>query len=335
MVTLVARRLLFLIAVLFGVSLLTFVIAHVVPTDPARLLAGPHSSDAQLAQIRHHYQLDQPLLQQYVTYLGRLLQGDLGSSLHTQRPVLDDLIQFVPATLELASAALLLAVVLGVALGTIAAIRRNSWLDSLVSTLALAGLAMPPFWLGLLAQWLFYDVLGWFPSGGRLDLGLPPPPQHTGLFTVDSLLAWRFVLLGNALWHLALPASVLGCGSIGVIARMVRGSLIESMGQDYVRTARAKGLSRFRVVIRHALRNSLMPTITVVGLQCGYLLSGAILVETVFSWPGLGLYTTQSILAADYPPIIGITLLIALTYVLVNTVVDLIYAATDPRVRYS
>jgi peptide/nickel transport system permease protein len=334
MVTLVARRLLFLVAVLFGISLLTFVIAHVVPTDPARLLAGPHASDAQLAQIRHHYQLDQPLLRQYATYLEHLLQGDLGSSLHTQRPVLDDLIQFLPATLELAIAALLLAISLGVALGTIAAMHRDSWLDSLVSILALAGLAMPAFWLGLLAQWLFYDVLGWLPSGGRLDLGLQPPPHHTGLYTVDSLLAWRFDLLGNALWHLVLPAVVLGCGSIGVIARMVRGSLIESMGQDYVRTARAKGLTRIRVVTRHALRNSMMPTITVVGLQCGYLLSGAILVETVFSWPGLGLYTTQSILAADYPPIIGITLLIALIYVLVNTAVDLTYAATDPRVRY-
>jgi peptide/nickel transport system permease protein len=201
--------------------------------------------------------------------------------------------------------------------------------------LALTGLAMPAFWLGLLGQWLFYDVLGWLPANGRLDLGLNPPPRHTGLYIIDSLLAWRFDLLGNTLYHLILPAFVLACGSVGVVARMIRGSLIDAIGQDYTRTARAKGLSRFRVVTRHALRNSLMPTITVIGLQVGYLLSGTILVETVFSWPGIGLYTTQSILAADYPPIVGITLVIALIYVLVNTVVDLTYAAVDPRVRYS
>jgi peptide/nickel transport system permease protein len=335
MLALLARRVVFLVAVLFGITLLTFIFAHVLPTDPARLLAGPHASIAQYEAIRHRFGLDQPLLKQYAIYLGNLAHGDFGSSGLSQRAVGDDLVQFLPATIELSITALLIAISLGMLLGITAAYWRNTWLDSLVSVLALSGLAMPAFWLGLLAQWLFYSVLGWFPSGGRLDIGLRPPPRHSGLYTLDSLLAGRFDLLGNALWHLVLPAVVLGCGSIGVIARMIRGTLIESLAQDYVRTARAKGLTRFRVVMRHALRNSLLPTITVVGLQCGYLLSGAILVETVFSWPGIGLYATQSILAADYQPIVGVTLVIALIYVLVNTVVDLTYAATDPRVRYS
>jgi peptide/nickel transport system permease protein len=334
MINLVVRRAVFLVGVLLGVTVLTFLMSHVVPTDPARLAAGPHATTAQLAAIRHHYGLDRPLTSQYLTYLGNLLHGDLGTSLHTQRAVGSDLGAFLPATIELTLAALLFALGLGAVLGIVAATNRNGWLDSLVALLSISGLAMPAFWLGLLGQWLFYDQLGWLPSGGRLDLGMNPPPHKTGLYTIDSLLAGRLDLFGNAAWHLALPAVVLGLGTLGVIARMIRSSLIEALGQDYARTARAKGLTRSRVVLRHALRNSLMPAITVAGLQCGYLLSGAILVETVFNWPGLGLYTTQSILAADYTPIIGITLVIALIYVLVNTVVDLLYAATDPRVRY-
>jgi peptide/nickel transport system permease protein len=331
---LLARRAVFLVGVLLGVTILTFLLAHVVPTDPARLLAGPHATAAQLVQIRHQYGLDRPLIAQYLTYLGNMLHGDLGTSLHTQRAVADDLSQFLPATIELTLAALLFALGLGMLLGILAAAMRNRWPDSLVALVSISGLAMPAFWLGLLGQWLFYDVLGWLPAGGRLDLGMVPPPHHTGLYTVDSLLAGRLDLFGNAIWHLILPALVLGLGTLGVITRMIRGSLIEALSQDYVRTARAKGLTRTRVILRHALRNSLMPTLTVAGLQLGYLLSGAILVETVFNWPGLGLYTTQSILAADYTPIVGITLVIALMYVLVNTAVDLLYAAMDPRVRY-
>jgi peptide/nickel transport system permease protein len=331
---LLARRAIFLVGVLLGVTIVTFMLSHVVPTDPARMLAGPHATQAQLVQIRHRYGLDRSLIAQYVSYLSNLLHGDLGTSMHTQRSVGDDLGQFLPATIELTLAAMLFAICLGMLLGIIAATTRNRWPDSLVSLLSISGLAMPAFWLGLLAQWLFYDVLGWLPNGGRLDLGMPPPPHHTGLYTVDSLLAGRLDIFGNAIWHLLLPAAVLGLGTLGVITRMIRGSLIEALGQDYARTARAKGLSRTRVILRHALRNSLMPTITVAGLQLGYLLSGAILVETVFTWPGIGLYTTQSILAADYTPIVGITLVIALMYVLVNTAVDLAYAAMDPRVRY-
>ena len=334
MVALLARRILFLIFVLLGVSLLTFILAHMVPIDPARLIAGPHATAAQLAAVRHRYGLDQPVPVQYVDYVKGLLQGDLGISVHTQRSVATDLSVFLPATIELTLAALLFAIGLGLVLGTLAAYYRNSWVDNLVTVLSVAGLAMPAFWLGLLSQWLFYDVLGWLPAGGRIDLGMTPPPHVTGLYTIDSLLAWRIGLLGNVLWHLILPAVVLGCGTLGVIARMVRASLIEALRQDYTRTARAKGASRVRVVVVHALKNSLMPTITIAGLQCGYLLSGAILVETVFSWPGIGLYASQSILGADYAPIVGVTLVIAVVYVLINTLVDVAYTAADPRVRY-
>ncbi len=275
-----------------------------------------------------------PLPLQYLTYVGNVLHGDLGTSLHTQRAISLDLSQFLPATVELSVTALFIAVVVGIAVGVLSALYRNSWLDSVVALAALTGSAMPAFWLGLLLQWLFYDTLGWFPAGGRLDLGVSGPPTVTGLYTVDSLLAGRIDLFGSTLWHLALPAVVLAYGSLGTIARMVRGSLSEGLTQDYTRTARAKGLSHLSVVVRHALRNSLLPTITVVGLQSGYLLSGAILVETVFSWPGLGQYTAQSVLAADYSPILGVTLVVALIYVLINTLVDLTYAAADPRVRY-
>ncbi len=334
MIVLVVRRLLFLLVVLLGISILTFVLAHMVPTDPARLLAGPHATPQQVAQIRHRYGLDRPLPLQYLTYIGGVAHGDLGVSLHTQWSVGADLSQFLPATIELSIAALLIAVALGIVLGTLAALRPHSWLDNAVTILPLTGAAMPAFWLGLLAQWLFYDVLGVFPAGGRLDPGVSSPPRVSRLYTIDSLLAGRLDLFASTLWHLALPAAVLAYGSLAVIARMVRGSLLEAMYQDYTRVARAKGLSRVTVVTRHALRNSLMPTITIVGLQSGYLLSGAILVETVFSWPGLGQYMAQSILAADYTPILGITLVIALIYVLLNTAVDVTYAAADPRVRY-
>ena len=334
MLNLLARRAVFLVGVLFGVTIITFMVSHVVPTDPARLLAGPHANQAQMLEIRHRYGLDRSIIAQYGTYLGNLLHGDLGTSLHTQRAVGDDLGQFLPATIELTLAAMLFAISLGGLLGVLAAATRNRWPDNLVALVSISGLAMPAFWLGLLSQWLFYDVLGWLPNGGRLDLGMTPPPQRTGLYTIDSLLAGRLDLFGNAAIHLILPAIVLGLGTLGVITRMIRGSLIEALGQDYARTARAKGLRRSRIILRHALRNSLMPTITVAGLQLGYLLSGAILVETVFTWPGIGLYTTQSILAADYTPIVGITLVIALLYVLVNTAVDIAYAAVDPRVRY-
>jgi peptide/nickel transport system permease protein len=331
---LVARRLLLLIPVLFGVSLLSFVLSHVVPGDPARLLAGTHAGLAQVQAVRHAYGLDQPLPQQYWTYLTDLAHGNLGTALHTQRAVGQDLRDFLPATLELAIAAMLLAAIIGIPLGTLAAVGRNRLPDHATRVLALGGVSLPVFWVALVLQLLLYYNLGWFPSGGRLDQTLTPPPTHTGFYTVDAILAGRPDLLANALWHLVLPAAVLALGPLAVVMRITRASMLEALAQQYVRTARAKGVRRGAVVMSHALRNAVLPTVTVLGLQFGYLLGGAVLVEYIFSWPGIGLYTAQSIEASDYPAIMGVTVVVAFLYVVLNLLVDLSYALLDPRIRY-
>ena len=333
MLRLIARRLLLLIPVLIGISVLTFVLSHVVPGDPARLIAGPHAGTAQVQATRRAFGLDRPLWVQYGSYMAGLLHGDMGVALHTQRPVATDLRAFLPATVELSLAAMVLAILLGVPLGTLAAVQRNRALDHLTRVLALGGVSMPIFWIGLLAQLVLYYALGLFPSDGRLDVGLAPPPTITGLYTVDALLTGHFSIFVNALWHLALPAVVLSFGAAAVIMRMTRSSLLEVLGRQYIRTAKAKGLGYWHVVLRHGLRNALLPTITVLGLQFGYLLGGTVLVEYIFSWPGIGLYTAQSITSSDYSAIMGVTVLIAVMYVLVNLVVDLCYAAIDPRIR--
>jgi len=333
MVVFILRRLVLLIPILFGVSILTFVVSHVVPGDPARLIAGPHATAAEVAVVRHAYGLDRPLWQQYVTYIGDLLHGNLGISLHTQRPVRDDLSSFLPATIELTAAAMLITIALGIPLGILAALTRNNWPDAVVRLFSTLGVSVPVFWLALVAQLVLYDFLGWFPAGGRLDTTLQPPPHITGMYTIDSLLAGNGPLLANSLWHLALPAIVLSLGSLAVVIRMMRGSMLEVLRQDYIRTASAKGLGERLIIWRHAFRNALLPTITVAGLQTGYLLGGAILVEAVFSWSGIGLYTVQSIFTSDYNAVMGVTLMIAALFILVNLLVDVLYAIVDPRIH--
>lgn len=334
MLSLIGRRLVLLLPVLLGVSLLTFVLSHVVPGDPARMLAGTHAGEAQVQAVRHAYGLDLPLPAQYWAYLSNLLHGDLGVALHTQRGVGQDLRDFLPATLELGLAAMLLAVLIGVPLGTVAAVGRNRLPDHLTRVLALFGVSLPIFWVALAGQLVLYYNLGLFPSGGRLDPTLAAPRTLTGFYTIDSLLTGRFDLLANALWHIALPATVLSLGPLALVMRITRSGVLEALARQYVRTARAKGVRRRTVVVRHALRNALLPTVTVVGLQFGYLLGGAVLVEYIFSWPGIGLYTAQSITASDYPAIMGVTVVVALLYVLLNLLVDMGYALLDPRIRY-
>jgi peptide/nickel transport system permease protein len=334
MLSLILRRLAFLVVVLLAITALTFTLSHLTGVDPAQLLAGSRVTPRQLADLRHRYGLDRPLPVQYLFYINSLLHGDLGVSTHTQRAVGVDLGQFLPATLELVVAALFFAVVVGVAMGTLSAVFRGRWIDALARLVALSGLAVPVFWLALLGQWLLYDILGWFPSTGRLSLGLTPPPAVTGFMLIDTLLAGRLDLFLNACWHLLLPAVVLGYGVMASITRMMRTSLLEVLSQDYIRTARAKGLAGRKVVLRHAVRNAALATLTTIGLQFGGLLGGTILVEMVFSWPGLGLYLQQSIAAADYSPILAVTLVIATLYVLSNLAVDLSYVVADPRIRY-
>jgi peptide/nickel transport system permease protein len=330
----IGRRLLLLVPVLFGVSLLTFVLSHVVPGDPSRLLAGTHAGPAQVQAVRHAYGLDRSLPAQYWAYISNLAHGDFGTALHTQRAVSEDLRAFLPATLELGLAAMVLAVAIGVPLGTLAAVGRNRMPDHLTRLLALSGVSLPVFWVALVLQILLYYNLGLFPSGGQLDATLSPPRGITSFYLIDSLLAARLDLFANAVWHLALPALVLSLGPLAVVMRITRSSMLEALAKHYIRTARAKGARRWDVVVRHALRNALLPTATVIGLQFGYLLGGAVLVEYIFSWPGIGLYTAESITASDYPAIMGVTIVVALLYVLLNLLVDLCYMLLDPRIRY-
>jgi len=333
MIRFLIRRLFLLFFVIWGISLITFLLARVVPTDPARLLAGPRASPEAVAVVRTEYGLDQPLATQYFHYMGGLVQGDLGHSFRSRRLVMDDLRDYFPATLELTLAALLIAVVFGVPVGIVSALRRNSWLDLSGRLVTTVGLALPSFWVGLMAQLLFYSGLTILPVGNRLSQDVAAPALITGLYDVDSLLHGEWQTCLNALYHLILPATVLSFGATAVLVRLIRATLLEVMAMDYMRTARAKGLSNQVLLLRHGLRNALLPVITIGGLQLGLLLSGTLLVEALFNWPGLGRYSAQAIVSADYNGIMGVTLLTALLYLLTNTVVDLLYGWLDPRIR--
>ena len=327
------RRLIGIAAVMIGVSVITFAISHVIPADPAVAALGDHATDEQIAAFRAEYKLDRPLPEQYLTYVNGIFHGDLGRSIRTRRSVADDLADSFPATLELSFTALLVSIVVGIPAGIWSAISRGRLPDILVRLLALAGGSIPVFWLGLIVIGLFYYQLGWFPGGGRIDPFVEPPPQRTGLYVIDSLIAGNFDALRSSVVHLVLPALTLGYFSTAVVARMTRSSMLEVLGQDYMRTALAKGLRERVIVLRHGLRNALIPTITIIGLTFGSLLSGAVLTETIFSWPGLGRYATASAVSLDFPAVLGVTLLAAIVYPVANLVVDIAYYWLDPRIQ--
>jgi peptide/nickel transport system permease protein len=335
LVRLIVRRLIFLVFVLFGLSLITFALSHVVPGDPARLMAGPRAGKSAVAKIREQYGLDDPLPEQYVNYVKNLARGDLGTSFTTRRPVVDDLKRYLPATLELGAIAFILSTLIGIPLGVLSSVRRDKLPDHVARFISISGLALPVFWLAIMAQFIFFGQLGWFPDGARLPIGMDPPPTVTGLYTLDSLLAGDWERLRLSLAHLFLPATVLAYGSLAVITRMVRGGMLEVLNQDYIRTARAKGISPNTVIFGHALKNAMLPTVTSLGLQVGLLLSGAFLVEIVFSWPGIGRYAVEAIQRLDYNATMATTLVIALIFVLMNLVVDILYLFLDPRISYS
>jgi len=327
------RRIVGIAFVMIGVSVITFAISHVVPADPAVAALGDHATDAQIAAFRAEYHLDRPLPEQYATYVVGILHGDLGKSIRTRRAVADDLADSFPATLELSFAALLISLLVGIPAGIWSAIYRGRLPDVIVRIAALAGGSLPVFWLGLIVIGLFYYQLGWLPGGGRLDTFTSPPPTRTGLYVVDSVIALDVDALRSSLIHLVLPALTLGYFSTAVIARMTRSSMLEVLGQDYMRTARAKGLAERLIVLRHGLRNALIPTVTVIGLTFGSLLSGAVLTETIFSWPGLGRYATASAISLDFPAVLGVTLLAAIVYPVANLAVDVAYYWLDPRIQ--
>lgn len=330
----IVRRLLLASLAIAGVLVITFFLTHIIPGDPVAALLGPQAPHDVIENLRRKWGLDRPIHVQFVHYVGRLARGDLGTSLATHRAVLDDLKDFFPATIELATAAILVGVVAGVGVGIISAVTHGRWIDHAVRFLSLIGLSMPVFWLGLIVLLLFYLWAGVLPGGGQLDIFISRPRQVTGLLTVDALIARDFPVLRNALSHLVLPSLVLGSHALVGIARITRASMLEVLGQDYVKTARAKGLIERTVILKHAFRNALLPIITIIGIYYGSLLEGAVLTETVFSWPGLGRYATSAILSQDFAAVMGVTLLIALIFSFANLVVDIAYAWLNPRIHY-
>jgi peptide/nickel transport system permease protein len=330
----ILRRLAFMVLVLAGMTVITFTLTHVVPGDPARLLAGQHATAEQVRTVAHMYGLDRPIPTQFWIYLTGLLHGDLGMSLTDRRPVMEDLAQFLPASMELTLTAVVLVVLVGLPVGLIAGVRRGHPIDHVLRFLTVGGVSMPIFWFGILLQIIFYKQLNLLPIGGRLGIIDIEPPQVTGFYLIDTLLAGDLPTFGSALLHLVLPASALAAGSIAVLSRMMRASVIEILDADHVRTARAKGLRASVVLRRHVFRNALIPTTTVLGLQIGALLAGNVLAEVVFNWPGIGLYAVNAIRNLDYPAIMGVTLVISIIYVFVNLLVDLAYVVLDPRISY-
>ena len=320
-----------LLLVVAGVCVITFIISHLIPGDPARLLAGDRASDEIVQHIRQQLGLDLPLWQQFIHYVEQLLQGDLGMSIRTGRPVVDDLKAFFPATLELAFCALFIALVIGIPLGVLSAVYKNRWFDHLVRLLALTGISTPAFWLGLGVIVLFYGKLNLLPGSGRLDDWFDPPAQITGFYLIDSLLSGDMDVFFNALSHLILPATTLAFVHLGIVARQIRSAMLEQLSEDYIRTALASGLTKFTIIVRYALPNALIPSVTVLGLALGDLLYGAVLTETVFAWPGMGAYVVSSIQALDFPAVMGFAIVVSFAYVLVNLLVDLIYLWIDPR----
>lgn len=329
----VLRRIALTIPVLLGLTVLVFAIARLLPGDPVALAAGPNATPAEIEAYAREFGLDRPIPVQYWTYLTGLLSGDMGVSIFTRRPVAEDIATYLPATLELVLAAMLIAVGVGLPAGLVAAVWRDRWPDTVSRVLALGAISMPRFFLGLLLQLGLAMALGWLPLGGRFPITEDPPPFLTGLLTLDALLAGDLRALGLALQHLLLPAVALSLSPLATIMRMMRASTLEVLSRDYVLTERALGLPEWQIIGKYVARNAISATLTVIGLYFGWLLGGTVLVETVFDWPGLGLYATKSVVTQDFMPVIGVTLVIGTLFVAINLVVDILYGVVDPRVR--
>jgi dipeptide transport system permease protein len=333
MISYIFRRLLLIVPTVIGISICAFAFVRLLPGDPILAMAGEHGVTPERYEIlKEAFGYNLPIWQQYLNYLGSVLSGDFGVSLGTKRPVLNEFMILFPATVELALCAIILATVVGIPAGVLAAVKRGSWLDQGTMGVALTGYSMPIFWWGLLLIMFFSSYLGWTPVSGRIALNFFLRPI-TGFMTIDSLLYGNWPAFVSALRHLILPTVVLATIPLAVIARQTRSAMLEVLGDDYVRTARAKGLSPRRVVNVHALRNALIPVVTTIGLQVGALMAGAILTETIFSWPGIGKWMIESILKRDYPVVQSGLLLIALIIMAVNLIVDLLYAVINPRIR--
>ena len=331
----ILKRLLQLVPVLLGISLLVFAFLHLIPGDPALVLLGDRANPDQVAALRERMGLNEPLPLQYLSFLGSLLRFDLGESIFTGIPIWDEIRLRWPATFELSVSAMLIALLLGIPAGVIAAVRKNSLIDNLTMSGSLLGVSMPVYWLGLLLVYLFAVNLQWLPPSGRIGIetGYSFEPI-TGFFIFDALVQGNFAALKNILAHLLLPAVTLSTIPLAILARITRSAMLEVLSQDYIRTARAKGLLELFVIGKHALKNAMLPVVTIVGLEFGTLLGGAILTETIFSWPGIGKWIYEGILQRDYPVVQGGVVFVALVFVLVNLLVDISYAFLDPRIQY-
>jgi len=333
MINYVIKRLLALIPIIFGVVLIIFLLIHFIPGDPAQIMLGERGTEEALAALRESMGLNEPLYVQFWQYITRLPKGDFGRSIMSNNPILMEISHRFPATIELSVFAMFIAVLIGVPVGIFASIHQNSWFDNISMSFALIGVSMPIFWLGLMLIWLFAVVLGWLPPSSRLSVGVELN-NITNLYVIDSIIQSNWIALLDVLKHLLLPSVALATIPMAIIARMTRSSMLEVLRQDYIRTAYAKGLKSKIVIYKHGLKNALVPIITVVGLQFGLLLGGAILTETIFSWPGLGRYLVNAIYSRDYPVVQGGILFFALSFVFVNLIVDLSYGTIDPRIQY-
>ena len=318
---------------LFGLICLTFIIANVAPSDPAVLAAGPDAGRSQIEQARREYGLDKPLPEQFLRYVTDLARGDFGRSIATGRPVGSDLARYFPATLELCLLAMAIGLVVGISLGMLSALFKDQWLDHITRIFAVSGIALPPFWFGLLLQLGFAVWLGWLPTSGRIGVSTDPGDPITGLLLIDALLRGNGALFWQGLSYILLPALVLSLPCLASILRVNRSEMVEALRADYITSARAHGVAPWRLVTVHALKNAMLPTLAIIGLRWGWMMSSTVLVETVFDWPGIGLYAVSSAIAGDFKPVMGVTLIVGLNFMLVNLVVDLLYGVLDPRLR--
>jgi peptide/nickel transport system permease protein len=332
----IIRRLLLLIPTILGVLTIVFFMVALSPGDPARVMLGERANEQQLEELRAELGLDRPLGERYLIYLGRAAQLDFGKSIKTGRPVMEEIGELFPATVELALIAMFLSTSLGVLIGVLSAVKRNTWIDFSAMIGALTGVSMPVFWLGLVLIMIFSVGLGWFPTGGRMNVRLFFEPV-TNLYILDGLILWIRdgdpAYISSALRHIVLPAVALGTIPLAIIARTTRSSMLETMRQDYVKTARAAGIPERRVIFRYALKNALLPIVTIIGIQFGLLLAGAILTETIFAWPGLGRWIYKAIEARDFPAVQAGVIVVSTTFVLINLVVDVLYSLVNPRIR--
>jgi peptide/nickel transport system permease protein len=333
-VRLILQRLPLLVILLAAISLAVFMLTQQLPGDPAFIAAGGGDATPEMiAHARERLGLDRPVWVRYLYYMRNALQGDFGRSMVNSKPVIEDIRKFWPASLELALAAIAISAIVGIPLGVVSAIRAGRWLDRLITPGSVFLGSMPIFWLGLMAVLVFYRMLDLLPAGGRLSVSMTPPAAVTGLYLADALLARDVAVFGDAIRHLVLPASILSVISLAMITRVTRAAMLDILHEDYLRTARAKGVPESRVVLKHALRNASVPILTVVGLQLGQLIGGVVITETIFSWPGLGLYAVTAVENQDYPALMAFTLVTTVVYVLINLLVDLLYPLLNPQVR--